>query len=101
MTCWTWQKRRRRMRFRSWADWWRVMRKEIFAGLTLGAVLGAIGFLRIAGWSIFSDVYGPYWLLVAFTVSLSLVGVVLWGSLSGSMLPFVLRKCRIDPANSS
>ena len=83
------------------SDWWRVMRKEVFAGLTLGAILGTIGFLRIAIWSLFSTVYGPYWLLVAITVGASLVGVVLWGTLSGSMLPFLLRRCKIDPATSS
>ena len=83
------------------SDWWRVMRKELFAGLTLGAILGTIGFLRIAIWSMFSQVYGPYWMLVAITVGASLVGVVLWGTLSGSMLPFLLRRCKIDPATSS
>ena len=82
-------------------DWWRVMRKEVFAGLTLGGILGAIGFVRIAGWSAFSEVYGPYWFLVAVTVACALVGVVLWGTLSGSMLPFLLRSCKIDPATSS
>jgi divalent cation transporter len=82
-------------------DWWRVMRREVMAGLTLGAILGTIGFIRIALWAQFSNVYGPHWLLVAITVGVALVGVVLWGSLSGSMLPFVLRKCKVDPANSS
>ena len=82
-------------------DWWRVMRREILAGLTLGGILGFIGFFRIAIWSGFSDVYGPYWLMVAVTVSLSLIGVVLWGTLSGSMLPLLLRRCRLDPATSS
>jgi magnesium transporter len=82
-------------------DWWRVMRKEILAGLTLGAILGSIGFLRIGVWSLFTDVYGPYWKLVALTVAGALVGVVLWGTLSGSMLPFALRRLKIDPANSS
>jgi hypothetical protein len=82
-------------------DWWRVMRREIFAGLTLGGILGVIGFLRIAVWSAFSNVYGPYWFLVALTVASALLGVVLWGTFSGSMLPLVLRKCRVDPATSS
>ncbi len=82
-------------------DWWRVMRREMLAGLTLGAILGTIGFLRIAIWSAFSNVYGPYWMLVALTVGIALVGVVLWGTFSGSMLPLALRKCRIDPATSS
>ena len=64
-------------------------------------LLGAIGFLRIALWSAFSDIYGPHWLLVAITVSVSLVGVVLWGSLSGSLLPFLLKRLGFDPAASS
>lgn len=82
-------------------DWWRVMRNEIFVGLTLGLILGIIGFLRIAIWSQFSDLYGPHWFLVASTVGASLVGVVLWGSLMGSMLPIILKRCGADPATSS
>jgi magnesium transporter len=82
-------------------DWWRVMRREIFAGLALGAILGSIGFLRITIWSAFSTVYGEHWLLVAVTVSISLVGVVLWGTLSGSLLPFLLKRLGFDPAASS
>ena len=83
------------------ADWWRVMRREVFAGLTLGAILGGIGFLRIALWSAFSDMYGEHWLLVAITVAISLVGVVLWGTLSGSLMPLVMRRLGFDPATSS
>ena len=82
-------------------DWWRVMRKEVLAGLMLGCVLGAIGFLRVAVWAQFSDVYGPHYMLIAFTVGFALIGVVLWGSLSGSMLPFILRGLGADPATSS
>ena len=82
-------------------DWWRVMRREILAGLALGAILGSIGFLRITLWSAFSDIYGPHWLLVAITVSVALVGVVLWGTLSGSLLPFALKRLGFDPAASS
>src|SRR5262245_53282262 len=82
-------------------DWWRIMRREVFSGLALGSILGAIGFLRITIWSAFSDMYGPYWFLVALTVGLALVGIVLWGALSGSMLPLVLRKLGFDPASSS
>ena len=82
-------------------DWWRVMRKEVIAGLMLGCVLGAIGFLRVAVWAQFSNVYGPHWMLVAVTVGVALIGVVLWGSLSGSMLPFILRRVGADPATSS
>ncbi|HEX3871813.1 MAG TPA: magnesium transporter, partial [Pirellulales bacterium] len=82
-------------------DWWWVMRRELASGVLLGLVLGAIGFFRIALWSAFSNLYGEQWLLVATTVSLSLVGVVLWGTLSGSMLPFVLKRLGFDPATSS
>ncbi|PYR49865.1 MAG: magnesium transporter [Acidobacteria bacterium] len=83
------------------SDWWRVMRREVAAGLTLGSILGTIGFLRITIWSAFSNLYGPHWLLVAVTVGLALVGVVLWGTLIGSLLPFVLRRLGFDPAASS
>ncbi|MDX6765370.1 MAG: magnesium transporter [Candidatus Methylacidiphilales bacterium] len=82
-------------------DWWRIMRREIAAGLALGTILGGIGFLRITLWSQFSPIYGEHWLLVAITVSLSLIGVVLWGTLAGSMLPLVLRRFGVDPATSS
>jgi magnesium transporter len=83
------------------SDWFRVMRRELLAGLALGAILGSIGFLRIALWSAFSDMYGPHWLLVAITVAASLVGVVLWGTLTGSLLPFLMRRLGFDPAASS
>jgi magnesium transporter len=82
-------------------DWWRVMRRELAAGTALGLILGVIGFLRIAIWSQFSDTYGPHWALVASTVGLSLVGIVLWGSLMGSMLPLLLKRLGLDPATSS
>ena len=82
-------------------DWWRVMKREIISGLVLGLILAGIGFLRIATWSIFSNTYGEHWPLVAITVGLSLIGVVLWGTLSGSMLPFLLKRCGLDPATSS
>src|SRR6266496_1741184 len=88
-------------------DWWRVASREIRAGLSLGVILGAIGILRVAVWSIIGEkyfhreLYGPHWPLVALTVGLALVGVVLWGSLSGSMLPFALRRFGADPATSS
>jgi magnesium transporter len=82
-------------------DWWRVIRREIFAGLVLGGILGAIGFVRITLWSAFSDMYGAHWFLVAVTVGTALVGIVLWGTLIGSLLPFVLRRLGFDPATSS
>ena len=83
------------------ADWWRVARREIMAGLSLGAILGTVGFLRISIWSAFTTIYGQHWLLVAITVACALVGVVLWGTLIGSLLPFVLRRLGFDPATSS
>jgi len=82
-------------------DWWRVIRRELGTGLALGAILGGIGFLRISLWSAFSDIYGPHWMLVALTVGFALVGIVLWGSLIGSLLPFLLRRLGFDPATSS
>ncbi len=83
------------------ADWWKVMRREIISGLMLGVTLGTIGFLRIVLWSLVFHLYGPHWPLVALAVGLSLIGVVMWGALAGSMLPFILRKFGIDPATSS
>jgi magnesium transporter len=84
------------------ADWWRVLRREIFSGLLLGAVLGIIGFFRIVIWhSIVPSLYGEHWMSVATTVGFALVGVVLWGTLSGSMLPILLKKLGADPAVSS
>jgi magnesium transporter len=83
------------------ADWWRVMRREIISGLMLGITLGIIGFLRIAVFSMFSTLYGPHWMLVGATIGFSLIGVVLWGSLAGSMLPLLLKKLGADPATSS
>ena len=82
-------------------QWWRVMHREVWSGLVLGSILGTIGFLRISVWSLFSDLYGPHWFLVAVTVGVTLVGIVLWGTLAGSMLPFVLRRLGFDPAASS
>jgi magnesium transporter len=83
-------------------DWFRVVRKELLSGLSLGLILGTIGFFRITLWQylhIFD--YGKYHWLVAFTVGVALIGVVLWGTISGAMLPFLLRRCRLDPATSS
>jgi len=83
------------------ADWWRVMRREILSGLMLGITLGVIGFLRIVVWSTFSTIYGAHWLLIALTVGFSLIGIVLWGSLTGSMLPLLMKRLKLDPATSS
>jgi magnesium transporter len=88
-------------------DWWRVMSRELQAGLFLGAILGVIGVLRVGAWAMIDETYfhrqpyGPHWPLVALTVGIALVGVVLWGTLSGSMLPFLLRRVGADPATSS
>lgn len=89
------------------SDWWRVMRREILSGLMLGLILGCIGFFRIFIWhtlmnhGVIADIYGIDWILIALSVSFSLVGVVLWGSLTGSMLPILLKKLGADPASSS
>ena len=82
-------------------QWWRVMRREIITGTVLGLILGTIGFLRVTVWHFAFNAYGVYWLLIAATIFFSLIGVVLWGSLSGSMLPFILRRCKLDPATCS
>ena len=84
------------------SDWWRVMRREIISGILLGTVLGIIGFLRIFVFHIVTpSLYGEHWLPLAFTLGLTLLGVVLWGTLSGSMLPILLKKMGADPAVSS
>jgi len=82
-------------------DWWRVTRRELFAGLALGSILGAIGFLRIVVWQNIHPSYGPHYMLIALTVLGSLVGVVTFGTLAGSLLPFLLRTLRLDPASAS
>ena len=82
-------------------EWWRVLRREILSGLALGVILGAVGFARIAIWQSITPIYGPHWLLVGFTVAVALVGIVLWGSLAGSMLPLILKRLGLDPATSS
>ena len=83
-------------------DWWKVMGREVAAGLTLGVVLGVIGLARIVLWQhLHWKDYGPHYLLVAFTVLAALVGVVTFGTLAGSMLPFLLRRLGFDPATSS
>ncbi|HYC31307.1 MAG TPA: magnesium transporter, partial [Gemmatimonadales bacterium] len=82
-------------------DWWRVVRREMGTGLVLGLVLGLIGLLRILVWQSFGDVYGEHYMKVGITVALSLVGVVMFGTMAGSMLPFVLRRLGADPASAS
>jgi magnesium transporter len=83
-------------------DWWRVAVRELPTGLTLGAILGLIGMVRIALWQtlgIFD--YGEHWKLIALTVGLGLVGIVTFGSFTGSMLPFILKRLGFDPASAS
>ena len=83
-------------------DWWRVALRELPTGVTLGAILGAIGFVRVVLWQKlgFYD-YGEHWLLVAATVGAALLGIVTFGSLTGSMLPFVMTRLGFDPASAS
>ncbi|MES2855194.1 MAG: magnesium transporter [Bdellovibrionota bacterium] len=83
------------------SDWWRVFLRETVTGLSLGLILAVIGFLRIMLWPNRADVYTEHYLLVSITVAISLVGVVLIGSLAGSMLPFILRRFKLDPASAS
>ena len=82
-------------------DWWRVIRREAATGIVLGGLLATIGFLRILVWQLIAQPYGEHYMLVALTVGVSLIGVVLWGTLAGSMLPFILRSLGVDPASAS
>ena len=82
-------------------DWWRVVRREFSVGLVLGVLLAAIGAIRILVWAMLFASYGEHYMALVLTVSLSLVGVVLWGTLAGSTLPFVLRLVKLDPATAS
>ncbi len=83
-------------------DWWRVMRRELLSGLVLGLILGAIGFIRVSLWQwLHIYDYGPYWLFTAFIIAFALIGVIMWGSFIGSMLPIILKKLKADPATSS
>lgn len=82
-------------------DWWRVFSRELIVGTALGLILGTIGLIRILIWPTRETLYGKYYVQIGFTVGISVVGVVLWGSLSGSMLPFILRKLKLDPATAS
>ena len=83
------------------SDWWRVIRRELVTGFALGILLGAIGFLRIVLWQAVRPIYGEHYLLIALTVLVSLIGVVTFGTLTGSLLPFVLRRMGLDPASAS
>src|SRR5258706_4834675 len=82
-------------------DWWRVVFRELFIGLALGTILGVSGMCRILLWPTRHTLYGPHFATIAMAVACSLVGVVLFGTLAGSMLPFVLRRLGFDPASAS
>jgi magnesium transporter len=83
-------------------DWWNVMRREILSGMVLGVVLGALGFLRVALWQELNwHNYGVHWILLATTIFFSLIGIVLWGTISGSMIPIILKAFKLDPAVAS
>jgi magnesium transporter len=83
-------------------DWWRIMKREIISGLLLGTVLGLIGYFRVFVWhGIFPEVYGPHYQLIGLVLGITLLGIVLWGTLCGSMLPLLLKRLGADPAVSS
>ncbi len=83
------------------ADWWRVMRRELISGLLLGLVLGVVGFFRVVMWQQIAHIYGEYYIRIGFTVGITLLGIVMWGTFTGSMLPLLLKKLGADPAVSS
>jgi magnesium transporter len=84
------------------ASWWRVMRRELISGLLLGLILGTIGFIRISLWQNLDLYnYGTHWFLIALTIFFTLIGIVLWGSLIGSMMPIIMKRLKLDPATSS
>jgi magnesium transporter len=82
-------------------DWWRIMRREVMSGLALGTILGSVGFIRVSLWQQLFGTYGVHWFLIALTVLFALIGVVMWGTIAGSMLPFVMKRLGADPATSS
>src|SRR5699024_5377834 len=82
-------------------DWWRVMGREVISGLALGFILGLIGFTRVIVWALAFGMYGEHWLLLGITIGLALIGVVLWGTMAGALLPFIRKGLGLDPATSS
>jgi len=82
-------------------DWWEIVKREVLSGLFLGTLLGVVGFFRVTIWSLFTNIYGPHWLGIAFTVGFSLIGVVIWGTLSGATFPLLLKRVGFDPATAS
>jgi len=83
------------------SEWWRIFKRELSVGLMLGVALGVFGFMRVAVYSQFTAAYGPHWELIAFAVGFSLLGVVVWGNLMGSLFPLLLKRLGLDPAVSS
>jgi magnesium transporter len=88
------------------SDWWRVMKKEILSGLLLGGILAVLGFLRVVGWQNLESAfggnpYGQHYVWIGLTFAIAVLGVVMWGTIAGSMLPLVLRRLGFDPATSS
>lgn len=82
-------------------DWWRVVGREILVGIALGFILGVIGFGRVIAWQAFFGTYGAAYIQLGFTIAVSLIGVVMWGTIAGSLLPFILKRCGTDPATAS
>ena len=82
-------------------DWWRIMRREVISGFALGTILGSVGFVRVSLWQQLFGTYGAHWFLIALTVLFALIGVVMWGTIAGSMLPFIMKRLGADPATSS
>lgn len=82
-------------------DWWRVLRRELVTGLVLGSALGALGLLRVVLGHAIGGHYGEHYFLLGCTVAVSVLGVVLTGTLAGSMLPLLLRRIGLDPASAS
>ena len=84
------------------ADWWKILKRELTSGLLLGGLLGIIGFFRVSVWHMIAPgFYGAHWMLIAVTIGFTIVGVVVWGTITGSKLPIVLKKLGADPAVSS
>ncbi|MBK7965428.1 MAG: magnesium transporter [Bacteroidetes bacterium] len=83
------------------SDWWRIMKRELITGLMLGLILGFLGFARVGAWNFFTDMYGEHWFAIGSTIGFSLMFVVLWGSVMGSMMPLLLKHLGADPATSS
>jgi magnesium transporter len=82
-------------------DWWRVFSRELVTSMLLGLILGSLGLLRVVFWPTRASLYGEHFVLIGFTVAVSIVWIVVWGSLAGAMLPFILHRAGLDPASAS